>query len=265
MTHARDAASSSRRARYVIGNWKMNPLTVASATRLARAAADAASRTTLRVGVAVPAVFISGISEVLRDTKVAVYGQDVSWEGKGAFTGQIAAPMLSPFVTGTLVGHSEVRRYLGDDDERVARKLVEALGSGLEVVLCLGEREAEFDAGATEAVLAAQLGPALHALYKADEDGRMSERLVIAYEPVWAIGTGRPATAVHASAAAKTIRRVMLDEVGLDGDAIPILYGGSVTAAGAAEFAGADGIDGALVGGASLVAEEFTGIVRAFS
>jgi triosephosphate isomerase len=253
------------RARIVIGNWKMNPLTAAAATQLARAAAETAARSTVRVGVAPPALFIPAVSESLRDSKVAVYGQDVSWEAKGAFTGQIAAPMLTPFVTGALVGHSEVRRYLGDDDERVAKKLIQALRAGLEAVLCVGEREDEYDAGTTEDVLAAQLAPALAALKAADADGRMSERFVVAYEPVWAIGTGRPASAEHASAAAKTIRRVMDDEGSLDGDAIPILYGGSVTAAGAGEFAKAEGIDGALVGGASLVAEEFAGIVRAFA
>jgi triosephosphate isomerase len=253
------------RARIVIGNWKMNPLTAVAATQLARAAAETAARSAARVGVAPPALFIPAVSEALRDSKVAVYGQDVSWEAKGAFTGQIAAPMLTPFVTGALVGHSEVRRYLGDDDERVAKKLVQALRAGLEAVLCVGEREDEYDAGTTANVLAAQLAPALAALRAADADGRMSERFVIAYEPVWAIGTGRPASAEHASAAAKTIRRVMDDEGSLDGEAIPILYGGSVTAAGAGEFANAEEIDGALVGGASLVAEEFAGIVRAFA
>jgi len=195
--------------------------------------AATADRSAVRIGVAPPALFIPAVSEALRDSKVAVYAQDVSWEAKGAFTGQIAAPMLTPFVTGALVGHSEVRRYLGDDDERVAKKLVQALRAGLEAVLCIGERENEYDAGTTEDVLAAQLAPALAALRAADADGRMSERFVVAYEPVWAIGTGRPASAEHASAAAKTVRSVMDDEGSLDGEAIPILYGGSVTAAGA--------------------------------
>ena len=253
------------RPRLVIGNWKMNPLSVSDAVALARAVAERTSRGAVRVGVAPAAVFIPAVAEALRDTHVAVYGQDVSWEEKGAFTGQIAAAMLTTLVTGTLVGHSECRRYLGDDDARVAKKLVRGLSAGLEVVLCIGEREDEFDAGATEDVLAAQLMPALRALNDADKDGRMSERFVIAYEPVWAIGTGRPATAAHATAAAKTIRQVMQDEVGLDGEATPILYGGSVTAAGVGEFARADGIDGALVGGASLQAEELASIVRAFA
>jgi triosephosphate isomerase len=253
------------RPRIVIGNWKLNPQTVSAATSLARAVADRAAHDGVRVGVAPPFVFIPAVTDTLNETPVAVYAQDVSWEERGGFTGQVAAVMLSSFVTGTLVGHSECRSYLGDDDERIAKKLVQALRAGLEAVLCVGEREDEFDAGATEDVLAAQLGPALQALDKADTDGRMSERFLIAYEPVWAIGTGKPATAAHATAAAKTIRRVMEEEIGLDGDAIPILYGGSVTAGGAREFAKAEGIDGALVGGASLKVEEFAGIVRAFA
>ena len=252
------------RPRIVIGNWKMNPLTPSAATTLATAVGRDAGRV-VRVGVAPPALFIPAVSEALRETRVGVYAQDVSAEEKGAFTGQLAAAMLTSYVNGSLVGHSEARRYLGDDDERVARKLMQALRGGLEAVLCIGEDEDEFDEGATEDVLAAQLGPPLRALAEADRDGRMAERFVIAYEPVWAIGTGRPATGEHATAATKTIRRVLEEDGGIDGDAIPILYGGSVTAAGAAEFAKAEGIDGALVGGASLKAEEFAGIVRAFA
>ena len=252
------------RPRIVIGNWKMNPRSLAAALALAEGA-DRARHETVRVGVAPPALFLAAVADALRDRGVGVYAQDVSWEDQGAFTGQISAPMLTPFATGTLVGHSECRRSLGDDDARVARKLVRALGAGLEAVLCVGEREEEFDAGATEDVLAAQLGPALRALAAADTDGRMAERFVVAYEPVWAIGTGRPATAAHASAAARTIRRVLHEEAGIDGDAIPVRYGGSVTAAIVGEFAAADGIDGALVGGASLKIDEFTGIVMAFA
>src|SRR5207249_12263116 len=136
--------------------------------------------------------------------------------------------------------HSEARRYLGDGDEGVAKKLIQVLRAGLEAVLCIGEREDEFDAGATEDVLAAQLGAPLHALSGSDRDGRMTERFVIAYEPVWAIGTGRPATGEHATAATKTIRRVPDARGGTDGDAIPTLCGGRVPAGGATEFATAE-------------------------
>ena len=198
------------------------------------------------------------------DIGVQLGAQHCHWEEKGAYTGQISAPMVKPFAVGAIVGHSEVRRDLGDDDARVAKKTVRALKHGLLVVLCVGEREDEFDAGATEDVLVAQMTPVLRALSEAHDIDTLSERLVVAYEPVWAIGTGKPATAAHATAATRTIRRVMREEVGLDGEAIPILYGGSVTAANAGEFAKADGIDGALVGGASLKAEEFASIVQAF-
>jgi triosephosphate isomerase len=142
---------------------------------------------------------------------------------------------------------------------------VRALQGGLAVILCVGEREDEFDRGATNEVLAAQMIPVLRALRAANATDEVAGRFVVAYEPVWAIGTGKPATAAHATAATKTIRGVIRDESALDGETIPILYGGSVTAAGASEFARADGIDGALVGGASLKADDFAAIVRAFA
>ena len=254
------------RPRIVIGNWKMNPPSLEASIELARLIAASPRPRSVRVGIAPAAIALPAVADAVRGSDIAVYAQDVHWEEKGAYTGQISTSMVKPFVLGSIVGHSEVRRDLGDDDARVAKKMVRALKSGLHVVVCVGEQEDEFDEGATEDVLAAQMGPLIQALYDADDNGELSERFVVAYEPVWAIGTGRPATAAHATAAAITIRRVMQDEIGaLDGEAIPILYGGSVTAAGAAEFARADGIDGALVGGASLKAEEFASIVKAFA
>jgi triosephosphate isomerase len=169
--------------------------------------------------------------------------------------------MLAGIAAGTIVGHSEVRRDLGDDDARVARKLARAVAAGLRVVLCVGESEAQHLAGDAEAVIARQVAADVAPLRASRE---RASALVIAYEPIWAIGTGRPATGAHAAAAARVIRR-SLDAAGLSGERTPVLYGGSVTAAGAAEFAGAEGIDGALVGGASLKAEEFAAIVRAFA
>jgi triosephosphate isomerase (TIM) len=252
------------RPRIVIGNWKMNPQSVEAAVELARLVAASPKPRGVRVGIAPSSIALPAVADAVRGSDIAVYAQDVHWEEKGAYTGQISAPMVKPFAVGSIVGHSEVRRDLGDDDVRVAKKTVRALKDGLLVVLCVGERENEFDAGATEDVLVAQMTPVLRALSEAHEIDTLSERFVVAYEPVWAIGTGKPATAAHATAATRTIRRVMREEVGLDGDTIPILYGGSVTAATALEFAKADGIDGALVGGASLKAEEFASIVRAF-
>ncbi len=248
------------RRRVVIGNWKMNPPTMAEALALAQAVIAAPEVAGVQVGVAPAASAIAAVAGIARGTPVAVYAQDVSAEEKGAFTGQISAAMLKGHAVGSLVGHSEVRRDLGDDDARVARKVARALSSGLRVVLCVGETEAQFLAGHTERTVALQVSIAVAPLKAARE---RAADLIIAYEPIWAIGTGRPATAAHASAAAAVIRSA-LETAGLPHD-VPILYGGSVTAAGASEFAGAEGIDGALVGGASLKAEEFASIVRAFA
>jgi triosephosphate isomerase len=249
------------RARLVLGNWKMNPPTIADAVALARAVASAAPADDVGVGVAPPAIALAAVADALRGTHVGVYAQDVHWEDKGAYTGQIAASMLAGIAVGAIVGHSEVRRDLGDDDTRVARKLARAIAAGLRVVLCVGESEAQHLAGDAEKVVARQVAADVAPL-RADRE--RTTQLVIAYEPIWAIGTGRPATGVHATAAARVIRRT-LEAAGLPADRTPILYGGSVTAAGVGEFAAAEGIDGALVGGASLKAEEFGAIVRAFA
>ena len=249
------------RARLVVGNWKMNPPTIADAVALAQLVVASAPAGEVGVAVAPPAIALAAVSDALRGTHVGVYAQDVHWEDKGAYTGQIAASMLAGIAAGTIVGHSEVRRDLGDDDTRVARKLARAIAAGLRVVLCVGESEAQHLAGDAEAVVARQVAANVAPL-RADRE--RAAQLVIAYEPIWAIGTGRPATGAHAAAAARVIRRT-LEAAGLPGDRTPILYGGSVTAAGVGEFAAVDGIDGALVGGASLKAEEFGAIVRAFA
>ena len=249
------------RTRLVVGNWKMNPPTIAEAVALAQAVASTASAGDVGVAVAPPAIALAAVADALRGTPVGVYAQDVHWEDKGAYTGQIAASMLAGIAVGTIVGHSEVRRDLGDDDTRVARKLARAIAAGLRVVLCVGENEAEFLAGDAGTILARQVAADVAPLRGARERAGL---LVIAYEPIWAIGTGRPATGAHAAAAARVIRRG-LEVAGLPADSTPILYGGSVTAAGASEFGSAAGIDVALVGGASLKAEEFGAIVRAFA
>jgi triosephosphate isomerase len=249
------------RARLVVGNWKMNPPTIAEAVALAQAIGSTAPAGEVGVAVAPPTIALTAVADALRGTHVGVYAQDVHWEDKGAYTGQIAASMLAGIAAGTIVGHSEVRRDLGDDDTRVARKLARAIAAGLRVVLCVGESEAQFLAGDAGTILARQVAADVAPLRAARD---RAGQLVIAYEPIWAIGTGRPATGAHAAAAARVIRRG-LELAGLPAESTPILYGGSVTAAGASEFAAAAGIDGALVGGASLKAEEFGAIVRAFA
>ena len=166
--------------------------------------------------------------------------------------------MLRGLAVGALVGHSEVRRDQGDDDARISQKLARVLSAGLRAVLCVGETETHFAADETEAVLKRQIERDLN-----DVRGVTADRFVVAYEPVWAIGTGRPATGAHASAAARAIRTALRVH-GVPADDIRVLYGGSVLASTVAEFAAADGIDGALVGGASIKPDEFAAIVRAF-
>ena len=246
------------RERLVIGNWKMNPPTIADAVELAHGIAERAPAG-VSVGVAPAAVALPAVADALRDTNVAVYAQDVHWEERGAFTGQISVSMIRDLAIGTIVGHSEVRRDLGDTDERVAKKLARAVAAGLRPVLCVGESAAEHAAGNASIVVVRQIMADLK-----EAPRRGLERLVIAYEPIWAIGTGNPATGIWASTMVRGIRAA-LKQSGLDSDAIPVLYGGSVSASSVGEFAAAEGIDGALVGGASLDADEFAAVVRAFA
>jgi triosephosphate isomerase len=246
--------------RLVIGNWKMNPPSVEDAVALANLVAATPRVQGVEIVVAPPAIALPAVAASIRGSHVAVFAQDLHWEEKGAYTGATSAAMLKGHATGSIVGHSEVRRDLGDDDLRVSKKLARAISSGLRVVLCVGESESQFLAGQTEAVIARQVAAAVAPLRAARAK---AEALVIAYEPIWAIGTGRPATAAHASSAARLIRSTLESEV-LPTDT-PILYGGSVSGEVASEFARAEGIDGALVGGASLRAEEFALIVRAFA
>jgi triosephosphate isomerase len=246
------------RERLVIGNWKMNPPTIADAVELARAVADRMPGG-VSVGVAPAAVALAAVADALRDANVDVYAQDVHWEERGAFTGQVSVSMVRGLAVGTIVGHSEVRRDLGDTDVRVAKKLARAVAGGLRPVLCVGESAAEHAAGEAIAVVARQIAADVA---QAERTGL--GRLVVAYEPVWAIGTGNPATADHATAAARAIRAA-LKRAGLDAEGVPVLYGGSVSAKSVGEFARADGIDGALVGGASLDPDEFAAVVSAFA
>ena len=246
------------RGRLVIGNWKMNPPTIADAVELARAVAESVPGG-VAVGVAPAATALPAVADALRGGDVEVYAQDVHWEERGAFTGQVSASMIQGLAIGTIIGHSEVRRDLGDTDARVARKLARAVAAGLRPVLCVGESAGEHAAGEATSVVARQIAADL-----ALSARRGLERLIVAYEPIWAIGTGNPATGEHATAAARAIRAA-LKRAGLDGDAVQVLYGGSVSSRSVDEFARAEGIDGALVGGASLDAEEFAAVARAFA
>jgi len=244
----------------VAGNWKMHT-TPADAGVLAR---TIAARTRVRGVVRVlcpPFTSLAAVVAALADDHpdVAVGAQNVHHELQGAYTGEISAPMLAGLATWVIVGHSERRRDAGETDALIGRKLQRAVETGLRPILCVGELLAEREAGEQETVVRRQLRGALGNQAPAALEGA---RLVIAYEPVWAIGTGRTASGRDAAAMATAIRST-LAELGFTagGEGIPVLYGGSVTSATIDEFLAEPAIDGGLVGGASLKPDEMAGIV----
>ena len=229
----------------VAGNWKM--FKGPEETRaFCRALRDLALRADVDVVVCPPYVSLAQAVQVLAGTEIGVFAQNCHWAPEGAFTGEVSAAMLLELgVYGTIVGHSERRQLFGDTDETVARRAAAALSAGLHVIACVGETEEERDAGETEAVLRRQVSVLEH-----------DDNLVIAYEPVWAIGTGRTATPGLAQEAHKVVKSV------LD---VPVLYGGSVKPDNAQELLAQPAVDGALVGGASLELGAFEAICRAGS
>jgi triosephosphate isomerase (TIM) len=253
------------RRKIVAGNWKMNAdrssgLALVDAI-VAELGDDAAGRSGAEVVVCPPFVFIDAVARQLGGRAIAVGSQDVYHESAGAFTGEVSAPMLrSVGCTHAIVGHSERRTIFGESDDDVARKTRAAIAGGLTPIVCVGETLEERDAGRVDEVVGRQIDAALHGLEL--RDGELP--IVVAYEPVWAIGTGRTATPEQAQEVHAFIRsRVATMHGEGAGDALRILYGGSVNAANAAElFARAD-IDGGLIGGASLKAHDFATIVRA--
>jgi triosephosphate isomerase len=244
----------------VAGNWKMHT-TPAEAGDLAL---TIAART--RVGGVVrvicpPFVCLAAVRDALAesDPDIGIGAQNVHHELQGAYTGEISAPMLAGLATWVIVGHSERRRDAGETDDLVGRKLGRAIDAGLRPILCVGEQLEEREAGDQDAVVRRQLAGALA---EVDAERLAAAGLVIAYEPVWAIGTGRNASGRDAAAMSGAIRDALSGPGrGLDPEVVPILYGGSVTSANIAEFLAEPSIDGALVGGASLKADEMAGIV----
>jgi triosephosphate isomerase len=227
----------------IAGNWKMykGPAEAAAFCRELRAAD---LPTDVDVVVCPPFPSLADAVQALAGTEIGVFAQNCHWAAEGAFTGEVSASMLQELgVYGTLIGHSERRQLFGEIDELVARRVHACLEAGLDVIACVGETEEQRDAGETDEVLRRQL-----AGLEADDN------LVIAYEPVWAIGTGRTATPEIAEAAHRTIKE-LID--------VPVLYGGSVKPDNAAELLAQPSIDGALVGGASLDVTSFAAICRA--
>jgi len=248
------------RTPFIAANWKMNldRAAVGAFCRALRAFAGDAARPACRLGVFPPFVYLPQVVEALAGSGVAVGAQTCHAAPEGAFTGEVSARMLVELdVEAVVLGHSERRQHFGETDEALARKLPAALAAGLQPILCIGESEEARDAGQTEAVLERQLQADLSAV----EPGALAG-LVVAYEPIWAIGTGRTATADQAQEACAFVRDV-LRERGVEADAARVLYGGSVKPGNAAELMAQADIDGALVGGASLDPEEFAAIVEA--
>ena len=246
--------------KYVIaGNWKMNK-TPAEAAELIGAIKPLVADASCDVVVGVPFVDLPAALEAVKGTKIGVAAQNCHWEKSGAFTGEISAPMLREMGVGyVILGHSERRTYFGDTDVTVQKRVRAALDNGLTVILCVGEYLEQREQGVTGEVVAMQTKIALGGV-SAEE----LSRVIIAYEPVWAIGTGRTATAAQANEVCAHIRGVL---AGLYGEAaakaLTIQYGGSMNAGNAAELLAQPDVDGGLIGGASLKAPDFAAIVAA--
>jgi triosephosphate isomerase (TIM) len=245
------------RTPYIAANWKMHK-TVAEAAEFIDSLLPRIAATQSDVVLCPPFTALTAVVERRYGTAVKVAAQNMHEEESGAFTGEVSAPMLVELdVEAVVLGHSERRQYFDETDEALARKVQVALAHDLEPILCVGESEGARDAGETEEVLERQLQADLGGL----EAGQI-ENVVIAYEPIWAIGTGRTATPDQAQEACAFIRDVLRARGGA-ADRVRILYGGSVKPANAAELLALPDVDGALVGGASLDAEDFAAIVEA--
>ncbi|WP_458216275.1 triose-phosphate isomerase [Paracidovorax citrulli] len=244
------------RQKLVIGNWKMHG-SLAANEALLNGIKGGAARATL--AVCAPFPYLAQCQSLLGGSSVAWGAQDVSAEARGAFTGEVAASMLAEFGVGyAIIGHSERRTYHGEADATVAAKALRALEFGITPVVCVGETLEEREAGQTEAVVARQLQAVLDAL-SVEQLGRV----VLAYEPVWAIGTGKTASKEQAQAVHAFLRaRIAQRDDGVAGR-MAILYGGSVKPDNAAELFSMPDIDGGLIGGASLKAEDFLAIGNA--
>jgi triosephosphate isomerase len=246
----------------VAGNWKMNK-TVAEARELVSVmSAKLSEIPNVEKVLCPPFLAIPALADMLKSSGIGLGAQNLHWEEKGAFTGEVSSGMIKEFCQYVIIGHSERRTYFGETDESVNRKLYAALRAGLTPIVCVGETLEQYEAGSTSEVVRRQIGAGL-----AGVEASNAARIVVAYEPVWAIGTGKASSGENANFVhQQVIRPALSDLFGAGGaEAIRILYGGSVTAANASEFFAYPDIDGALVGGASLKADEFVAITKTIS
>lgn len=247
----------------IAGNWKMNKTRAEArtlVTEMREELAGLAAGGRVEVVLCPPYLSLPLVADLCKGTPIGVGAQDLFWESKGAFTGQVSPTMVKEICEYVILGHSERRQFFGETDETVNKKLHAALASQLKPIVCVGENLAQNEAGQTQSVVAAQVRAAFKGLAKDQARG-----VVVAYEPIWAIGTGKAATGAGANAVVGlTIRGAIADLYDqATAEAVRVQYGGSVNAKNVAEFLSQADIDGALVGGASLVAADFISICKA--
>ncbi len=245
----------------IAGNWKMNK-TPAETKELISAIAPLVKDAGCDVIACTPFVDLHAALEAAKGTNIEIGAENCHWEKSGAFTGEISADMLASMgIKYVIIGHSERRQYFGETDETVQKRTRAALDAGMTVILCVGEYLEQREQGITSELVALQTKVALGGVSKEE-----LKNIIIAYEPVWAIGTGKTATADQANEVCKLIRDVIAELYGKDSaDAMTIQYGGSMNAANADELLSKPDVDGGLIGGASLKAEDFAAIVKAAS
>ena len=246
------------RPKLVVGNWKMNGSRATNATLLAGIVAGL-ENAKATCAVCVPAPYLQQCADTLGGTQLAWGAQDVSTHASGAYTGEVAASMLQDFgCRYVIVGHSERRAYHGESNELVAQKTLAALNAGLTPIVCVGETLEQREANQTNVVVGKQLSAVLELL-----DGDAVERIVVAYEPVWAIGTGKTATPAMAQEVHAQLRSQLRERSAAAAEKVAILYGGSMKPDNAAELMAQGDIDGGLIGGAALKAADFLAIIGA--
>jgi len=244
----------------VAGNWKMNK-TVEEARELVNSMVPKLREiTSVERVLCPPFVSLSAISDLIKGSDIGLGAQNMHWEEKGAFTGEISPAMVKELCQYVILGHSERRTFFGETDEMVNKRLRAAQKFDLVPIVCVGETLQQYESNQTSEVVSRQIKFGL-----ADVDSAFAPRMVVAYEPIWAIGTGKASSGPNANdVVAKVIRTALTELFGKQiAQAIRVLYGGSVTAANSAEFFGQSEIDGALVGGASLKVDEFSAITKA--
>ena len=246
----------------VAGNWKMNKTAKEARDLVSTMRSKLAEIANVEKVLCPPFLAIPALAEKLEDSGIGLGAQNLHWEEKGAFTGEVAPGMVKEYCQYVIVGHSERRMYFGETDDSVNRKLHAALKAGLIPIVCVGETLQQYEAGSTSEVVRRQIRVGL-----AGVDLAVAPRMIVAYEPIWAIGTGKASSGENANFVHQQVIRPALTELfGAEtASEIRILYGGSVTAANAYEFFVYADIDGALVGGASLKPDEFVAITKAAS